>query len=120
MSVSFTLLFGPDGGLVQARIFSFLTVPSLVRLSQASRSIAVAARDESLWKEVLHHQFDVAGQPGRQKELVKKLHVGASDGWEGLCLDADTAHWTPYPLIIEVHLRIKKLQRVFVRFLACS
>jgi len=32
---------------------------------------------------------------------VQKLHVGVSEGWEGICLDRYTAHWTPYPLIVE-------------------
>lgn len=74
---------------------------SLLRLSQTSTDVAVCANDDNLWKEVLQHQFDVVGQHGEQKALVKRLHLGASDGWEGICLDLYTNHWKPYPLIIE-------------------
>ena len=73
-----------------------------MRLSQVSRDLSVAASDDSLWREVLQHQFDVVRPHGSQKELVKKLHQGITEGWEGLCLDRHTAHWTPHPVIIEV------------------
>ena len=66
-----------------------------------SKSVAASANDENLWNEVLQSQFDVVGQNGGQKAIVKRLSMGASDGWEGICLDKYTAHWNPYPLIIE-------------------
>jgi hypothetical protein len=72
-----------------------------VRLGRVSRSIAAATDDEGLWKEILLHQFDVCGQFHNQKAMVKKLHMGLSEAWEGVCLDIFQAHWTPYPFSIE-------------------
>ncbi len=66
-----------------------------------SRGVLVAASDENLWREVLQHQFDIFGKQGCPKTLVKKLYMGASEEWEGMCLDNWTAQWTPYPLVIE-------------------
>jgi hypothetical protein len=88
---------------------------SLVRLSQVCRELSVAASDDGLWREVLQHQFDVVRPQGSQKELVKRLHQGITEGWEGLCLDRHTAHWTPQPLMIEVSSADRWRGSVFAR-----
>lgn len=88
---------------------------SLVRLSQVSSDLSVAASDDGLWREVLQHQFDVVRPQGSQKELVKRLHQGITEGWEGLCLDRHTAHWTPQPFMIEVSSASRWHGSVFAR-----
>ena len=85
---------------MQARILSFLDMPSLVRLGSVSHGLAAATNEDGLWREVLQHQFDVRGQHADCKALVKNLHCGVACGWEGMCLDSSTALWLPIPLLV--------------------
>ena len=85
---------------MQARILSFLDMPSLVRLGSVSHGLAAATNEDGLWREVLQHQFDVRGQHADCKALVKNLHCGVACGWEGMCLDSSTALWLPIPLLM--------------------